>query len=108
MGAELIGREIVVRRLETIGLIGVRLLCSWIDCRHEPRWSETGPDWNRSSDRVGHVNLLRFLEVILILCLPKTLKYLSRREFYLFPNLSFDPYFSRRTARRPAFGRSFS
>jgi len=42
------------------------------------------------------------------LCLSKTPKYLSRRELYLFPNSSFDAYFSRRTARRPGFGRPFT
>src|SRR6516225_7673671 len=43
-----------------------------------------------------------------LVCLLKTPKYLSQRELYLFSNSSFDAYFSRRTARRPGFGRPFT
>ena len=43
-----------------------------------------------------------------LVCLLKTPKYLSQRELYLFPNSSFDAYFSRCSARRPGFGRPFT
>jgi len=61
-----------------------------------------------ADDAVRSVDCRRGTAAWSELCLSKTPKYLSRRELYLFPNSSFDAYFSRCTARRPGFGRPFT
>ena len=62
LGAELVGGELVRRRLETVVLVGVGLTRRRVDRRLEGRRAEPAPDRHVRGDGVGQVDVGRLAE----------------------------------------------
>src|SRR5581483_8274937 len=64
--SKLIGREIVMRGLETIFLVGVWPIRGWIHGRKELRWSKTMPNRNGGADSMSQIHVFCTLERLII------------------------------------------
>ena len=66
LGAELVGRQRVVRRLEPVVLVRVGLAGLGVQRRREGRGPEAGPDRDGRRDRVGQVDVAGALERLVV------------------------------------------